>query len=124
MARKLNITQEMEDALRKLDVSEDKIAELREAEVDDDVERLDLDGLEGVSGGFTPGGRDEESFYQTAMIFSKTLGLDVSIDMMASMYNLDLDSLTKLSRHYGRDEAAQFWRDVCLMVYHGKTLYW
>ena len=51
MARKLNITQEMEDALRKMDIPQEKIAELKEMEVDADVERLDLDGLDGVSGG-------------------------------------------------------------------------
>ena len=51
MARKLQITKEMEDALRKANVSEEGIAELRETEIDADVEKLGLDSLDGVSGG-------------------------------------------------------------------------
>ncbi|MBO7674878.1 MAG: hypothetical protein J6S63_07690 [Atopobiaceae bacterium] len=123
MAHKMNITQEVEDALRKANIPEEGIAKLREAEVDDDVEKLDLDGLDGVSGGFTFGAKDEESFYQTAMLFSKTFGLDLSINMMANMYNLNLDFLKELRRHYDNDDAAHFWNDVRLMIYHGKTIY-
>ena len=51
MARKLKITQEIEDALQKMDIPQEKIAEFKEMEVDADVEKLDLDGPDGVSGG-------------------------------------------------------------------------
>lgn len=95
---------------------------LKEKEIDADVERISIDGLDGVSGGFTFGAKDEESFYETAMLIANTFGFDESIDVMAGLYNLDIDSLTKLRRHY-YDNAAEFWRDVTLSYFHGKTIY-
>ena len=51
MALKSNITQEIEDVLRKMDISPEQITELKVTEADADVERIGLDGLDGVSGG-------------------------------------------------------------------------
>ena len=55
MARKLHMTQGLEDALKKANVSAEDIAKLKETEVGADVERLDLDSLDGVSGGTSTG---------------------------------------------------------------------
>ena len=122
MARKLNITQEMEDALRKAKLPEEKIAELREMEVDSDVEKLDLDGLDGVSGGASLSDTDEGSFHDMAMIISDSLGLDVAVDVMASIYNLDVSFMREYARK-SNGNAAQYWYDITLFYFHGKTIY-
>ena len=122
MARKLNITQEMEDALRKMDIPQEKIAELKEMEVDADVERLDLDGLDGVSGGASLSDTDEGSFLDMAMIISDSLGLDVAVDVMASIYNLDVSFMREYARK-SNGNAAQYWYDITLFYFRGKTLY-
>ena len=122
MARKLNITQEMEDALRKMDIPQEKIAELRETEADADVERLDLDGLDGVSGGASLSDTDEGSFHDMAMIISDSLGLDVAVDVMASIYNLDVSFMREYARK-SNGNAAQYWYDITLFYFRGKTLY-
>ena len=49
MALKSNNRQEIEDVLRKMDIEPENLTELKVA--DADVEKLDLDGLDGVSGG-------------------------------------------------------------------------
>ena len=122
MARKLNITQEMEDALRKAKLPEEKIAELREMEVDADVERIGLDGLDGVSGGASLSDTDEGSFHDMAMIMTDSFGLDVAVDMMASIYNLDVSFMREYARK-SNGNAAQYWYDITLFYFRGKTLY-
>lgn len=49
MAQKLNLTPEMEEALRKANMPEEKIAELRDMEIG--ARELSPDDLDGVSGG-------------------------------------------------------------------------
>ena len=122
MARKLNITQEMEDALRKMDIPQKKIAELKEMEVDSDVEKLDLDGLDGVSGGASLSDTDEGSFHDMAMIMTDSFGLDVAVDMMASIYNLDVSFMREYARK-SNGNAAQYWYDITLFYFRGKTIY-
>ena len=51
MALKSNNRQEIEDVLRKMDIEPENITELKVPEADADVERIGLDGLDGVSGG-------------------------------------------------------------------------
>ena len=122
MARKLQITQEMEDALRKANVSEEGIAKLKEKEIDTDVEKLDLDSLDGVSGGASLADTDEGSFYDMAMIMTDSFGLDVAVDVMAGIYNLDVSFMREYARK-SNGNVAQYWHDVTQFYYHGKTLY-
>ena len=122
MARKLNVTQEMEDALRKAKLPEEKIAELRETEVDADVERIGLDGLDGVSGGASLSDTDEGSFHDMAMIMTDSFGLDVAVNMMASIYNLDVSFMREYARK-SNGNAAQYWYDITLFYFRGKTIY-
>ena len=122
MAHKLNITQEMEDALRKMDIPQEKIAEFKEMEVDADVERLDLDGLDGVSGGASLSDTDEGSFHDMAMIMTDSFGLDVAVDVMASIYNLDVSFMREYARK-SNVNAAQYWYDITLFYFRGKALY-
>ena len=122
MARKLNVTQEMEDALRKAKLPEEKIAELRETGLDADVERIGLDGLDGVSGGASLSDTDEGSFHDMAMIMTDSFGLDVAVDMMASIYNLDVSFMREYARK-SNGNAAQYWYDITLFYFHGKTIY-
>ena len=51
MALNSNNRQEIEDVLRKMDIEPENITELKVTEADADVERIGLDGLDGVSGG-------------------------------------------------------------------------
>ena len=122
MTKKFEWTTELEDALQKANLSEEKIAELRETEVDSDVERLDLDGLDGVSGGANLSDTDEGSFLDMAMIMSDSLGLDVAVDVMASLYNLNVSFMREYARK-SNGNAAQYWYDITLFYFHGKTLY-
>ena len=122
MARKLNITQEIEDALQKMDIPQEKIAELREMEFDSDVEKLDLDGLDGVSGGASLSDTDEGSFHDMAMIMTDSFGLDVAVDVMASIYNLDVSFMREYARK-SNGNAAQYWYDITLFYFRGKTIY-
>ena len=122
MTKKYEWTSELEDALRKAKVPEEKIAELREMEVDSDVEKLDLDGLDGVSGGASLSDTDEGSFHDMAMIISDSLGLDVAVDVMASIYNLDVSFMREYARK-SNGNAAQYWYDITLFYFRGKTIY-
>ena len=121
MTKKYEWTSELEDALRKAKLPEEKIAELRGAEVDD-VERIGLDGLDGVSGGASLSDTDEGSFHDMAMIISDSLGLDVAVDVMASIYNLDVSFMREYARK-SNGNAAQYWYDITLFYFRGKTLY-
>ena len=121
MTKKYEWTSELEDALRKAKLPEEKIAELRGAEVDD-VERIGLDGLDGVSGGASLSDTDEGSFLDMAMIISDSLGLDVAVDVMASIYNLDVSFMREYARK-SNGNAAQYWYDITLFYFRGKTLY-
>ena len=122
MTKKYEWTSELEDALRKAKLPEEKIAELREMEVDSDVEKLDLDGLDGVSGGASLSDTDEGSFHDMAMIMTDSFGLDVAVDMMASIYNLDVSFMREYARK-SNGNAAQYWYDITLFYFHGKTIY-
>lgn len=80
MAKKLNVTPEMEESLRKANISDEAIARLKETEIE--AKELSPDDLDGVAGGeLTWGEMSELECYEIYLELTRNFGFDVAHEM-------------------------------------------
>ena len=92
MEKKFEWSKELEDALRKANIPEEKIAALREKKLQPDVEKLSFDRLDGVSGGTQ----------QTVDLD----GVEVSVEDFNNLF-------LAMAEVYGFDIALSMFRNYC-----------
>ena len=103
MANKFNLTPEVKEALRKANVSEEKIAAF-EAQ-DSDIEKLSVDDLDVVSGGGDDGvlfcGKvtPEKDVYDLAMAMVDAYGYDAASAMFCDLTGLNKNEANDV--HHG-----------------------